>query len=53
MEENQGVTSCSNEFQNDHAFFKKRWEQMESGGYEAFMYDLLHYKPKSGGFDIL
>jgi hypothetical protein len=28
---------------NDHEWFAAIWEQMEAGGYEAMLHDLLHY----------
>lgn len=36
----------------DHAFFASMDKQMESGGYEAFMYALLNHKPVGGEHGI-
>ena len=38
------VTDVSNAHQQDHAYFKALIEQMENGGYEAMLYDLLRWE---------
>ena len=38
------VTDVSNAHKQDHAYFKALIEQMENGGYEAMLYDLLHWE---------
>ncbi|MBV8092318.1 MAG: hypothetical protein JO110_03610 [Acetobacteraceae bacterium] len=31
------------EAKDNHEYFEALWQEMENGGYEAFLYDLLHY----------
>ena len=36
------VLEVGDEAKNNHEYFAEIWKQMESGGYEAMLYDLLH-----------
>lgn len=48
------VTEASSKYKDNIAYFKSIIEQMESGGKEAMMYDLLHFEPTAAeGWDIL
>ncbi len=35
------VLNATSEHRNDHPYFARLWEQMENGGYEAMLHDLL------------
>ena len=37
------VLEVTDERANDHAYFAAIWRQMEAGGYEAMLHDLLHH----------
>lgn len=48
------VTEASNKYKDNILYFKAIIEQMENGGKEAMMYDLLHFEPQTeAGWDIL
>jgi hypothetical protein len=48
------VLRCSNARNGDLDFWGELQDQMyKEGGLEAMMYELLHYKPKTGDFKIL
>jgi hypothetical protein len=49
------VLECKEDRQNDTRFFESMWDQMRNGGFEAWMYDLQHWKPDddSGGWAML
>jgi hypothetical protein len=48
------VTEASDKYKDDIVYFKGIIEQMENGGKEAMMYDLLHFEPQgSAGWDVL
>lgn len=46
------VFDCGDQYRGNIAYFKAMAEQMDAGGLEAMMFDLLNFKPKHG-WDVL
>lgn len=44
---------CNNARQGDHSYFGRMRREMDSGGLEALMYDLLHHVPSSPDWSLL